>query len=93
MMSSNSRNNQLARCGAVAALLALVSVTGCRNAEADYNPDTPAMSAVSQGVAGTGVGARGVETHGDPPTGSSTQRTGTGYTGPVGVPGPGQAGR
>lgn len=93
MTSSNSSKNQLARCGAIVALLALASVTGCRNAEADYNTDTPAMTPVSQSVAGTGVGARGAQTHGDAPTGSSTQRTGTGYTGPVGVPGPGQAGR
>lgn len=92
----NSRNNSMnlkTYIGGAVALFCLMGLAGCRNPETDNNVDAAAMSSTSQGSTGTGVGVSGIQTKGDAPTGSSTQRTGTGYTGPVGTPGPGQAGR
>jgi hypothetical protein len=82
----------LSRCAAAAAVLTLAGLTGCRSTET-VDTEVSSMGVAARGVGGTGVGARSIETAVPAQTGSSTQRTGTGYAGSVTAPGPGQSGR
>lgn len=84
--------NRFSKFAAVAAILTLGCLTGCRSPETT-DTEASSMGTAAQGMGGTGVGARSVETAGSAQTGSSTQRTGTGYAGSVTAPGPGQSGR
>jgi hypothetical protein len=76
---------------AAALLCMMIGTTGCNNEAA--TPEKAPVSDVNAGAGGTGVGLH--STHGEtvPLTGTSTQRTGTGFTGVVSTPGPGQGGR
>lgn len=88
----NQLSKRFSRYTAAATILMLVGLAGCRSTET-MDTDAGSMGQAAQGVGGTGVGAHSVETPGTPQTGSSTQRTGTGYGGSVTAPGPGQSGR
>ena len=83
---------QFSRYTALIAICGLASLAGCRSTES-MSSDTGSTGMAAQGVGGTGVGVRSTQGQGDAPTGSSTQRAGTGYGGPVSAPGPGQSGR
>ena len=85
-------SKRFSRYMAVATILALAGLAGCRSTET-MDTEAGSMGEAAQGVGGTGVGAHSVETPGTAQTGSSTQRTGTGYGGAVTAPGPGQSGR
>ena len=77
---------------ALIAICVLAGLAGCRNTEST-NAEAGSTGMAAQGVGGTGVGVRSTQGQWDSPTGSSTQRMGTGYGGPVSAPGPGQSGR
>jgi hypothetical protein len=83
---------RISRYAALIAICGLASLTGCRSTES-MNTDAGSTGMAAQGVGGTGVGAHSTQGQNDAPTGSSTQRAGTGYGGPVSAPGPGQSGR
>jgi len=78
-------------CWATAALFAMIGMAGCNNEAA--TPENTPVSDVSAAAGGTGVGQRSASGETVPATGTSTQRTGTGYTGAISTPGPGQSGR
>ena len=83
---------QFFRYAALMVICGLASLTGCRSTEL-MNTDAGSTGMAAQGASGTGVGVRSTQGQSEALTGSSTQRTGTGYGGPVSAPGPGQSGR
>jgi hypothetical protein len=76
---------------AAALLLGMIGVMGCNNEAA--TPEKTPVSDVNASTGGTGVGQHSSSGQPVQLTGTSTQRTGTGYTGAIATPGPGQAGR
>ena len=79
------------RWGAALLLLGMIGVTGCNKESA--TPESTPVSDTAAGAGGTGVGQTSTAGISQPQTGTSTQRTGTGYAGPITTPGPGQSGR
>jgi hypothetical protein len=72
-------------------LCIMIGATGCNNEAA--TPEKTPVTDVNAAAGGTGVGQTSGSGETVPMTGTSTQRTGTGYTGAVATPGPGRAGR
>jgi hypothetical protein len=76
---------------AAVALLGSIGLMGCYNEAA--TPESVPISDTAAGAGGTGVGQHSTPGVTEAQTGTTTQRMGTGYAGPVTTPGPGASGR